>query len=268
MSVITLTTDFGIQDEYAGIMKGVILSIDPSAVIVDISHQVDPQDLIQAAYMIKSSYKYFPEDTVHVIVVDPGVGTSRFVLAFEKSNHIFIAPNNGVLTLLMEDNEISSVIKVENSKYFLEPVSNTFHGRDIFAPVAAHLSAGVKIDQLGQPADPESLVYLEIEKPCLLENGELAGSIVSIDRFGNLITNIDLKLFKKFCLPGTEKKIQVKIGKYQLSGLSNNYQTAIPGEPLAITGSRGYIELAVNTGSAKEYFNAEKGDAVQVFLSD
>ena len=189
MSIITLTTDFGTADEYAGIMKGVILSLNPSAVIVDITHHIDPQDLVQAAYTIYSSYGYFPQGTVHAVIVDPAVGSDRKIIAFKKTGHIFLAPDNGVLTLLINKGNINSIASIDNTSYFLDPVSHTFHGRDIFAPVSAHLSMGVPIKKLGTSVAQKNLMCLSIREPYFSDNGELVGSIVSIDHFGNLITN-------------------------------------------------------------------------------
>lgn len=268
MSIITLLTDFGIDDEYVGIMKGVILSVSPSATIVDITHNIDPQDLIQAAYVIESSYRYFPEGTVHVVVVDPGVGSNRAIIAIEKAGHLFLAPDNGILSLLMDEGKIDSIVRVENSSYFLESVSRTFHGRDIFAPVAAHLSTGVNIKKLGRPIDQKDIIHLGIEKPFISDKNELVGTIVSIDRFGNLITNIDFDSLETFCKTGTGKRPEFWIDEDKIVGLSQSYESAGLQKPLAIIGSRGYLEIAVSCGSARRHFTAEKGDKVRVILSD
>lgn len=149
MSIITLMTDFGVIDEYVAIMKGAILSVNSSAKIIDITHQIDPQDLIGAAYRIESVYKYFPVGTIHAIVVDPGVGSERSIIAVKMFDHIFLAPDNGVLTLLLNEGKTSAIVRIENSKYFLKSISRTFHGRDIFASVSAHLSKGLPIEWLG-----------------------------------------------------------------------------------------------------------------------
>ena len=212
MSIITLLTDFGIEDGYVGTIKGVILSVNPSAMIVDITHQIDPQDLIEAAYVIKSSYRYFPKGTVHVIVVDPGVGSDRAIVALEMMGHIFLAPDNGVLTLLLDEGRLDSITRVNNSQYFLEPLSQTFHGRDIFAPVGAHISKGVDLKKLGSGLNRNDLVHLSIRKPSISDEGELVGTIVSVDRFGNCITNIDLSCLEKFYKPGSEKNLVIAIG--------------------------------------------------------
>jgi S-adenosylmethionine hydrolase len=268
MSIITLLTDFGIEDEYVGVVKGVILSIAPSAKIIDITHQIDPQDLVQAAYTIKFYYRYFSRGAVHAVVVDPGVGTFRAIIALEVRDHIFLAPDNGVLTLLLDTEPIDSIIRVNNTDYFLEPVSRTFHGRDIFAPVAAHLAKGVALQKFGPPADLKELVRLPIEYPTLSEKGELMGFIVSIDRFGNLITNIDLVSFEKFSRAETGKTPEIQIGRGRITGLSGSYEDVKPQNPLAIIGSRGCIEIAVNGGSARRHFMAKKGDRVKLTFSE
>lgn len=268
MSIITLLTDFGIEDAYVGTIKGVILSVNPSAMIVDITHQIDPQDLIEAAYVIKSSYRYFPKGTVHVIVVDPGVGSDRAIVALEMMGHIFLAPDNGVLTLLMDEGRLDSITRVNNSHYFLEPLSQTFHGRDIFAPVGAHISKGVDLKKLGSGLDRNDLVHLSIRKPSISDEGELVGTIVSVDRFGNCITNIDFNCLEKFYKPGSEKNLVIAIGEYEIKGLSKSYDGVGLKQPLAIIGSLGYLEIALNCGRASRHFGAEKGDTIRVILSD
>lgn len=262
MSIITLLTDFGTKDVYVGVMKGVILSFNPSAVIVDICHYIDPQDLVEAAFLIKSSYRYFPEGTVHVIVVDPGVGGDRAIVAIELEGHIFLAPDNGVLTLLIDEAEIGASVRVENTRYFLNSVSQTFHGRDIFAPVASHLSKGVHINKLGTALNQEDLIRLSVPKPYLSTTGELVGKIISIDRFGNCISNIDVNCIETFFKNGAEKSLEIKIGKTLIKRLSHSYTDAPLGEPLAIIGSFGYVEIALNCGNARRKLNVEKGDVI------
>lgn len=264
MSIITLMTDFGVDDEYVGVMKGVILSINPAAIIVDITHHIKPQDLIQAAYVIKHSFKFFPEGTVHVVVIDPGVGSERAIIALEVTGHIFLAPDNGVLTFLMDEPNIGSIVRVKDPRYFLESVSRTFHGRDIFAPVAAHLSNGVEIKALGVPTDKIDLKKLFIEQASISDSGELVGAVVFIDGFGNLITNIDEKSLDNFCKFCKKEKLEFRIGKKKIIGLSKTYENVLPQSPLAIIGSRGYLEIAVNCGNARRYFMADRWDTVTV----
>ncbi|MBN1931421.1 MAG: SAM-dependent chlorinase/fluorinase [Desulfobacterales bacterium] len=268
MSIITLMTDFGAIDEYVAIMKGTIFSINPSVNIIDITHQIDPQDLIEAAYRIESVYKYFPIDnTIHVIVVDPGVGSDRSIIAVKMFDQIFLAPDNGVLTLLLNKAKTSTIVRVENSKYFLKSISRTFHGRDIFAPVSAHLSKGLPIERLGPTLYENDPVRLSIQYPYISENDELIGYVILIDRFGNLITNIDLECFQKFCRLDMKKTPEVWIGSSKISDLAQNYQSVEPQKPLMIIGSRGYLEIAVNRGNAGSRFKSKKGDCVKVILS-
>ncbi len=264
MSIITLITDFGTDDEYAGIMKGVILSINPSVNIIDVTHGIDPQDLIHAAYIIQYSYSYFPEGTVHVIVVDPTVGSDRSIISLEAMGHFFIAPDNGVLKFIIDEGNVDSIIHVNNARFFLEPVSRTFHGRDIFAPVSAHLSMGVQINELGTPLEQKNLADLSIPKPNFSDKGELTGLIVSIDRFGNLITNIDKAVIDKFYNSDMGKKLEIIVGRRKIRGLSPNYNSVKPNCPIAVIGSRRYLEIAVNCGSAKNHFMVEKGDTIRV----
>ncbi|MDY6790166.1 MAG: SAM-dependent chlorinase/fluorinase [Thermodesulfobacteriota bacterium] len=264
MSIITLTTDFGTSDEYAGIMKGVILSLNPSAVIVDITHHINPQDLLQAAYTIFAAYRYFPPGTVHVVVVDPTVGSDRKIIALEIADHTFLAPDNGVLTLLFYQGDIESIYRIDNASYFLDPVSRTFHGRDIFAPVAAHLAMGVSLKKLGTPVAQKKIICLSIPQPYLADNGELVGSIVSIDCFGNLITDIQLSDLEKMDKRVTGKKLCIMVGREKIIGLSENYSSVVAGHPLAIIGSREYLEISVNGGNAANYFMMEKGDSVRI----
>ena len=266
MSIISLLTDFGTDDEYVGTMKGVILSINPSAKIIDITHNLEPQDIVQAAYLIQSCHAYFPKGTVHIVVVDPGVGSSRSIIALKTATYFFIAPDNGVLTLVMESDNIDSIVCVNNSNFFLEPVSHTFHGRDIFAPVGAHLSKGVEITKLGTPVDKEDVIHLNIPEPSMANAAELIGTIVSIDRFGNLITNIDEHRLEKFFNGNPGAGTVVKIGKSHIRGLSKSYASAGLKEPLAIISSRGCLEIALNHGNARNHFRAQKGDPVSVIL--
>ena len=262
MSIITLLTDFGTKDAYVGVMKGAILSINPSAVVVDVCHYIDPQDVIEAAYIIKSSYRYFPKGTVHMIVVDPGVGGNRSIVAVELSGHIFLAPDNGVLTLLMDEGEIDTIVRVENTRYFLNSISQTFHGRDIFAPVGSHISKGVPIEKLGPHLGMQDLMRLSIPQPYLSDKDELIGTIISIDRFGNCISNINENCLNKFVKNDSEKRLEIKIGNTVIKCLSRSYTGVESGCPLAIIGSFGYLEIALNCDNASRQLNVEKGDSI------
>jgi len=264
MSIITILSDFGGDDEYVGVMKGVILSICPSVSIVDITHQIDPQDIVQAAYLIPASYRFFPEGTVHLIVVDPGVGGQRDILALAHAGHVFIAPDNGVLTLLMNREKSDTIVRIHNADYFLKPVSATFHGRDIFAAIGAHIVNGTGLEDLGTKIDIENIVQLEELNCRLSESGELVGKIISIDRFGNLITNIDSNSLTRLRQNEAENRLQIRISTHVISDLADTYASAAPNSPLALIGSRNYLEIVVNCGSAERHFKAQKGDAVRV----
>jgi hypothetical protein len=266
MSVISILSDFGTDDEYVGVMKGVMLSICPSAAIVDITHQIDPQDIHQAAYMVPSYYHFFPEGTVHIVVVDPEVGSSRGILAANHRKHFFIAPDNGVLTLLLNAEKSDTIIRVDNSSYFLKPLSSTFHGRDIFAALGAHLSCGTKLDALGSCIDIKDMVRLQDLRCRISQAGELIGKIVSIDRFGNLITNIDSISLAAYCETDAIRPPQIHIGSFVISELSDTYSDAAPAALLALIGSRNYLEIAVNGGNAKNKLRAKKGDPVRLTL--
>ncbi len=264
MSVITLLTDFGTHDSYAGIMKGVILSTSPSSTIVDITHHIDPQDITQAAFILQSAFRYFPGGTVHTIIVDPGVGSGRTIIAAQINEHLFLAPDNGVLSLVMDEERVEAIIRVNNSEYFLKPVSRTFHGRDIFAPIAGHLANGIALERLGPLVEKKTICRLEIDQPSISDTGELSGTIIRIDHFGNLITNIDYHLLKEIIKAGSPKTLDFRIGKKNVKGLSQTYNDKLPATPLALIGSTGHLEISVNCGNASQYFNAKKGDLITV----
>ncbi|MCP4689677.1 MAG: SAM-dependent chlorinase/fluorinase [Desulfobacterales bacterium] len=264
MAVITLLTDFGLTDEYVGVMKGVILSVNPGAVVVDITHGIAPQDVVQAAYTLKSSYHYFPGKTVHVVVVDPGVGGDRDIIALQLKNHVFLAPDNGVLTPLIEDEAPETLVRVTNRRFFPGPVSATFHGRDIFAPAAGHLSLGASLTDLGPRVNREDLIPLDIQPPTRPRPGEWVGAVITVDRFGNLITDIEGARLTAEDFAGPDAEVVITIGSSRIRGLSTTYGDAPPFQPLALIGSRGYLEIAMNQGDARRYFNAGRGDAVRV----
>ena len=266
MSIITLLTDFGTDDEYVGLMKGVILSINSSATIVDITHGIDDQDIVQAAFVLQAAYRYFPEGTVHLIVVDPGVGTRRDLLALEMRNHFFVAPDNGVLSVILTEGNFTSLIRLLNPEYFLETLSRTFHGRDIIAPVGARIAGGLDLKKLGPEIDIQEIVRFDNLLARLLENGELVGRIIAVDHFGNLISNIDYQKLADLCRNGREKNLRIKIGDHVISGLSETYNSVEPKAPLALIGSRGYLEIAVNQGNAGMILNASKGESVRVIV--
>jgi S-adenosylmethionine hydrolase len=259
MRIITLITDFGRQDEYVGLMKGVMLGINPAACIIDLTHAIDPQDVAQAAFMVESSWRYFPDGSIHVVVVDPGVGTERALLCLEAQRQIFLAPDNGALSLLLEVEPHGPLRRLDDANYWRPAVSRTFHGRDVLAPAAAHLSRGVETRALGPAVDPARAVRIGDLKARIQANGEVSGRIIHIDRFGNLITNIDAGALRP-CGSSWE----VALGSGRIQGISGTFADKEPGAVLALIGSRGYLEIAVNSGSARDFLSARKGDTVRV----
>ena len=268
MPIVTLLTDFGDTDEYVGVMKGVILSIAPEATIVDLTHKIDPQDVLRAAWLLKSAYPYFPKGTVHTAVVDPGVGSGRKIAAVKMDGHIFLAPDNGLLSPIWRNKKIEECAYVVESRNFLPEVSHTFHGRDIFAPVAARLCRGLSLSRLGPPADPAALQSLNVGYPAVSPDNKISGAIVSVDRFGNLVTNIDTKTFASLRRGHPERTPVAKVGNGSVKGIRNSYCEVLDQEALMIVGSRGFLEIAVNRGSARNLFGARAGDPVTVELSD
>lgn len=265
--MIVLTTDFG-NDVYVGQMKAVIKSINPNVEIIDLTHEIQPQNLSHAALVISSSYKFFPKGSIFVCVVDPGVGSKRDIVLLTTNEYIFIAPNNGILTAVVEKNKNCSFYKVVNSKFFLSPVSNTFHGRDIFAPVAAYLSKGVSINEICQKYDKSKFVYLKEIKPlCKILNNRkvFIGQYVYHDRFGNIITNLEIEKIKK------SKKLNKCIVKvffknvqiYNLP-LRQYYSEVKEGEPIAYVNSFGFIEVAINKGNLVEKITREYGNVKEM----
>lgn len=283
-STIVLTTDFGSSDAYVGVMKGVILTINPNATIVDLTHEIGPQKVRQGAFVLGVNYSYFPPGAIHVAVVDPGVGTDRKPIVLETPSATFIAPDNGLLSEVVKEYlgvESSALGRPEaiplpsplmcwelsNTEYHRPPVSNTFHGRDIFAPAAAHLSLGLNPGDLG-PALPE-LLYRPINWPTQLGD-MLVGEVIYVDRFGNLVTNIRGEVLAY--LGPFNSVAQVEIGERQIRGLSRTFHDAsweASSQPdalpvVALVGSNGYLEIAVRDGNAAAYLGASEGEQVRV----
>ena len=258
--VITLMTDFGTSDHYVGVMKGVILNINPQVQIVDVTHAIPPQDVSGAAFLIDSAYRYFPTGTIHVIVVDPGVGSERRAIVCQTETAYFVCPDNGILTHILRDEERIHTVAVENSAYFLSQVSNTFHGRDIFAPVAAHLSRGVPIDKLGSPvAQP---VQLPIPKPQLTDKA-IIGQVIWIDSFGNLVTNISHEILQ--VLEGRDNVV-IHAGSAEIDHLNRSYTESAVGEALAIVGSFNRLEISINQGNAAQVLGLKRGDTITICM--
>lgn len=260
--IITLTTDFGTRDGFVGVMKGVILGINPNVTLVDITHEIEPQNIAQGAFVLANAVPYFPPDTIHLVIVDPGVGSARRALAAQVGKTFFVAPDNGVLSFVLHPSSIvfrppSSVVHLTNPKYFLPRISNTFHGRDIFAPVAAHLSLGVPLDALGTRID--DWVQLPLER-ATRHDDRIIGRVVYIDRFGNAITNIGEEM-----LEGLERaRLVVRIGTHTLRGIRTTYADASPSEPLALVSSSWHVEIAVRNGNAARALEIRVGDVVTI----
>jgi S-adenosylmethionine hydrolase len=264
MAIITLTTDFGWQDEYVGVMKGVILGIDPAARIVDITHGIDPQDVVQAAYTVAAACPFFPAGSIHTVVVDPGVGTDRAIVCLKRQGQFFLAPDNGVLSPLLRPARGTWLRRLENPALWRAHVSRTFHGRDIIAPAAAHLSRGVSPRKLGPVAELRSAVMIAPLGPVVGSGGDILGAVVQIDRFGNLLTDIDrpaLEAAGAFRADGT---LSIRVGCCVIGRICGTYAEGVRGEPIALMGSRGYLEIAVNSGSAAAVCAARKGEAVRI----
>jgi hypothetical protein len=258
---VTLTTDFGIADHYVGAMKGVVYSINPAATVVDISNSVQSFDLLDGALTIAQSYAYYPKDTIHVVVVDPGVGTARRPILVTAGTHYFVAPDNGVLSLVYEREERVSVRHITSSHYFREPVSQTFHGRDVFAAVAGWLSKGMEPAKFGEPI--EDFVRFTAPRAKAGEANQVKGVVLKVDKFGSLITNITPSDVSGIF--GGEFKITV--GNATVTKLAVNYAEGGKGEVFAILGSGGFLEISVNKGSAAQVAQANKGSEVVVTMS-
>ncbi|MGM0451775.1 MAG: SAM hydrolase/SAM-dependent halogenase family protein [Thermodesulfobacteriota bacterium] len=265
-AVIALLTDFGLSDPYAGVMKGVILSVLPSAKIVDLTHRIAPQDIAGAAYALYSSYRYFPDNTVYVVVVDPGVGGARQIVAVKTGNRIFVAPDNGVLTPVVDAEAGAHAVSVKNPEYFCHPVSRTFHGRDIFSPVAAHLAAGKSMARFGPSLSVDDLVRLEVSAPAMDDDGCLAGTVIAVDRFGNLITNIGTNDIYAAFGGDAAHRVKVRIDDGEIAGICETYRSVPSNRPLAIIGSGDMLEISVNGGDAAGYFRKGRGDKIRVCL--
>jgi hypothetical protein len=254
--IITLTTDFGLSDPYVAMMKGVILSINPASHLVDISHHISAGAIVEAAHLILEAAPFFPKGTVHVAVVDPGVGTERRPIAIQTPSCFFVGPDNGVFWPAVRQETQAKVVHLTESAYFLPRITRTFHGREIFAPVAAHLSRGVDPARMG--AVITDALPLELPEP-VEKDDRLHGQIVRVDHFGNLVTNIHENVLAGF-LKSSDPLIQV--GPLFLKRLRETYAHAGKGEPLALINSSGFLEIAVNRGRASETVGVQDGEIV------
>ena len=255
--IITLLTDFGTDDAFVGIMKGVALGINPQAQLVDLSHGIAPQRVLAGALLLRSAVAYFPAGTVHVAVVDPGVGSRRRALVIATQHGWLVGPDNGVLSLAAERLGVREVCCIENRQLMHQPVSQTFHGRDVFAPVAAHLSRGLAIEAVGPPAD--RFESLRVPQPHRTHTA-LTGEVLYVDHFGNLITNIDAESLASFSGSG----LSVSINGAKVAGPVAAYAAVAEGTLLSIIGSWGVLEIAVRGGSAAQMLAASPGTPVTV----
>jgi S-adenosyl-L-methionine hydrolase (adenosine-forming) len=263
--IITLTTDFGGSDHFVGTMRGVILTANPAAQIVDLCNAVNSFDVLDAAMTIAQAYRYFPADTIHLVVVDPGVGSPRRPLLVTTSKHYFIAPDNGVLSLVMEQEERVSVRHITAEHYFLRPLSNTFHGRDIFAPCAAWMSKGVEAEKFGD--EITDYVRFSLPKPKAIADNVLKGAVLKVDKFGNLVTNLTPQnapaVFAADASAGSAK-LKITVGSAPVAGLRGSYAEGQPGELFALLNSMGFLEIACNRGAASQVAKAGRGAEVLV----
>jgi S-adenosylmethionine hydrolase len=255
--VVALLTDFGTRDHYVGVMKGVVLSVCPDAALVDISHEIPPQDVTVAAITLSAAYRYFPPGTVFLVVVDPGVGTPRRALAAEAGGYAFVGPDNGVFSEIFRELP-PRIVELREPRYARPAISRTFEGRDRFAPAAGWLARGVTLEALGPPVlDP---VRLEMPQPAI-QSGLVSGEVIHVDRFGNLISNIDRAVIARAGRP-----VDVRVGPTRVP-LVNTYGEAPPGALCALFGSSERLEVAVNGGSAASVLGAGRGARVEVAVS-
>ncbi|MBW4576700.1 MAG: S-adenosyl-l-methionine hydroxide adenosyltransferase family protein [Aphanothece sp. CMT-3BRIN-NPC111] len=255
-SIITLLSDFGLSDVYVGVMKGAIAQINPALHAIDLTHQIPPQNIAAGRFCLMNAYPYFPYGTVHIAVVDPGVGSNRRAIAIQLSGGYLVGPDNGLFGGVLSDSPAVAAVELTNPSYWLpSTTSSTFHGRDIFAPVGAYLASGVPLEQLGRAIDPTTLVKLSIPE-CTKTNAGVVGCIQYIDRFGNLITNI----------PGSEiegKTWSVAVAELFIRG-SQTYSDSELGGFVALIGSHGWVEIAINSGNAQSQLQLEWGAKVEL----
>lgn len=253
---MTLLTDFGLSDPFVAVMKGVILSLNPDITFVDITHMIPPQDIHSGAFTLGQAYSYFPSGTIHLAVVDPGVGTARKALAATGGGHIFVAPDNGILTYVQKSLENFSAFEITADHYFRKPVSSTFHGRDVFAPIAGYISRDIPLKQLG-PELPNP-VQLKIPVPAKVRDNLIQAAILAVDRFGNLITNLkpsDLPIPD----PAHPRTMKILAGQKEITSFHRTYSEGRPGEIFIVPGSTGYLEIAARDGSAATLLNLKTG---------
>jgi S-adenosylmethionine hydrolase len=257
--IITLTTDFGLQDYYVSAMKGVMLNVAPEVRLIDISHEIPSQDIMAGSWVLKNTASLYPEGTVHLVVVDPGVGSERKAIALKLGEQYFVGPDNGIFSLLTKE-KATEAVELTNPDYWNGQPSNTFHGRDIFAPAAAHLSNGVALKDLGKPV--EGLHTYHWAVPIADKDG-IEGWIIHIDKFGNLITNISSELIEETM---DSEKLKIYVGNTILNSIEKMFSAVPEGEPVAYTGSSGMLEVGINKGNAKQMLGVQKGARISLVL--
>jgi S-adenosyl-L-methionine hydrolase (adenosine-forming) len=264
--IITLTTDFGLSDHFVGAMKGVILGIQPAAQLIDISHGVQPYDIADGAFTIAQAYRYFPKKTIHVVVVDPGVGSARRPLLAEVAGQYFVAPDNGALSMVFAREPAVRVRHITNERYFLHPVSRTFHGRDVFSPVAGHLAAGVSPAQFGMPIKDYIRASFDEPKksatPTHTGTHAWTGTILKSDHFGNLATNFHVDQFPSI----RTHTFALKVGLQVITRLALTFSECEAGELFVVVGSSGYLEVAASQGSAAQALGCGAGSPVDLTI--
>lgn len=276
---VALISDFGLDDIYVGVMKGIITGIQPQARLIDITHNIAPQHVRQAAFALLNAYRYFPAGTVFLVVVDPGVGTLRQPIAVEAGGYVFIAPDNGVLSYALAQQEHRKAVTLTNPAYQRPEISRTFHGRDIFAPAAAYAASGVAVTQLGEPLDELTL----LPPPTInIQGRRVTGEVLHVDHFGNIVSSIGLMHWRtderltlvpafgdhEQTVPVMAESAVVRIGAETVSGISPTYGEVSRGELVALVGSSGYLELAVNQGNAAVRLDVAIGDRVELQIGD
>ena len=262
MRTITLLTDFGLRDSYVAQMKGVIYSIAENVRIVDITHDVSPQNIEEGAFLLYTSIPYFPKDTIHLAVVDPGVGTSRKGIVIDCGDYILVGPDNGLLIPSAKRRKDFTVYEIKNRNILLDKITHTFHGRDVFAPVTAHIAKGMALEEVGEVI--EDYVDLDLDLGKVLDN-KIIGKIMHVDRFGNLVTNIEERIIEKFMRYGDEVDLVARNRRYRIRFLKS-YGFAERGELFATIGGMGFLEISVNMGSAKERIGVNIGDGITLIL--
>jgi S-adenosylmethionine hydrolase len=256
--IITLTTDFGLADSFVGVMKGVILGLAPRAQLIDITHDIRPQNIVEAAVRLASAYSYFPAGTVHLVVVDPGVGSDRAACVVQTPQYRFVAPDNGVLTMMARHEQVQQFVRLgpEAKPYLRHPVSATFHGRDVFAPVAAQAALGIALERLGRPLSVEAMVAAEIPEPYRLDANRMLAPVLFSDRFGNMITALTRQQLAAW-MPGDLASMMVQAGEYAIQGIARTYSDVEPGELVAYFGSDDRLEIAIRNGSAADALGSD-----------